>query len=122
MTFQREGDEAPGAPTGDVVLKLREKPHPFFKRNGNDLEHTATISLSQALIGCTVPIRTLDGRVIPISVSDIVKPDSTTRVKGEGMPKARTPSERGDLVLRFDVQFPTSLTLAQKEGLRKILP
>ncbi len=47
LTFQREGDEAPGRPAGDVVLRLREKPHPFFSRKANDLEHTAQISLSQ---------------------------------------------------------------------------
>jgi DnaJ-class molecular chaperone len=75
VTFQREGDQAPGTPSGDVILNLREKPHPFFKRRGNDLEHTATITLAQALIGCTVPVRTLDGRVLPISVSEIVTYD-----------------------------------------------
>jgi DnaJ family protein B protein 13 len=121
MTFQREGDQAPGAPAGDVVLRLRERPHPFFKRKGNDLQHTAQITLSQALIGCTVPVRTLDGRIIPISVSDIVSPNTVKRVKGEGMPSARNPSVRGDLILAFDIQFPKSLTLAQKEGLRTVL-
>lgn len=120
LTFQREGDEAPGRPAGDVVLKLREKPHPFFARKANDLEHTAQISLSQALIGCTVPVRTLDGRIIPVSVSDIVRPGSVLRVQGEGMPLPKNPSQRGDLVLSFDVQYPSSLTLAQKEGIRAL--
>lgn len=122
VTFQKEGDQAPGCPAGDVVFTLRERPHPFFTRRKDDLIHTAKISLRQALVGCTVPVRTLDGRIIPITVSEIVRPETTKRVVGEGMPSARNKQRKGDLVIRFDVNFPTSLTLAQKEGLSKILP
>jgi DnaJ-class molecular chaperone len=43
-------------------------------------------------------------------------------VVGEGMPLAREPTTRGDLILKFDIDFPAELTLDQKAKLRAVLP
>lgn len=122
ITFPGEGDEAYNTPAGDIILALKEQPHPRFTRQGNDLHYTAKLSLNQALTGCTVEVQTLDRRVLPIAVSDIATPGGRQVVKGEGMPKAKNPKKRGNLVITYAIVFPTELSVQAKDSLRKILP
>ena len=58
---------------GDVVFILEEKEHEQFKRNGDDLHHTAKISLSDALTGVVVSIKTLDDRDLKFTFNDVIK-------------------------------------------------
>ena len=55
-------------------------------------------------------------------MSDVARPNTEKRVRGEGMPISKHPGQKGDLRLRFDVQFPRTLTDSQKAGLRQLLP
>lgn len=60
MTFEKEGDEIdPRVEPADIIFILEEKPHPRFKREGNDLLFTANISLKEALINPSVEVTTL---------------------------------------------------------------
>jgi DnaJ family protein B protein 4 len=59
---------------------------------------------------------------VQVTVSDVARPDTEKRVKGEGMPVSKSPGMKGDLRIRFDVEFPRSLTDQQKQALRQILP
>lgn len=120
ITFTCEGDEAPDVNTGDVVFVLKEKPHPRFVRAKNDLIYTASISLADALTGTVVEVKMLDGRVLPIPITEIVKPNQPKRVPNEGMPLVNSPGKKGDLVIEFDVQYPDMLTEAQKVKIRSI--
>lgn len=45
----------------DIVFILKEKPHPFFKREKDNLIYSADITLKQALCGVKLSIPTLDG-------------------------------------------------------------
>ena len=122
VTFEREGDETPGGPPpADLVFVIAEKPHATFTREGNNLVYKAKLPLADALCGCTLPVATLDGRTISVAVADVVAPGATKTVKGEGMPISRTPAVRGDLVVKFDVAFPRSLSDEKKRALRAAL-
>jgi DnaJ family protein B protein 4 len=57
-----------------------------------------------------------------VPVHDVARPSTEKRVKGEGMPLSKSPGSKGDLRIRFDVQFPRALTEQQKAGLRQLLP
>lgn len=52
----------------------------------------------------------LDGRelVIRQAPGNVVEPGSTKMVPGEGMPRYRSPFEKGELFIKFDVEFPAS--------------
>ena len=102
VTFAKEGDQEPNSIPADIVFVIEYKPHPLYVREGNDLIHTATISLSDALTGCEITLLTLDGRVLNIPINDIVSPVYEKRVKGEGFPITRKPGEKGDLLIRFN--------------------
>lgn len=47
ITFPREGDQSPTTIPADIVFVIKDKPHPFFKRDGCDLVYTAKISLKE---------------------------------------------------------------------------
>lgn len=130
VRFPKAGNELPGGDAQDLVFVVEEKPHEVFQREGNDLTATLQISLVEALAGApgnkrvTRVLELLDGRRVQVpSPLGIVKPGMETRVPGEGMPirKEGGVKSRGDLVVKWDVGFPETLSPAQKEGIRKVL-
>ena len=123
LRFAGKGNQRPGTPCpDDLVFVVKEKPHEIFKREGDDLVVTQKISLLEALTGKTIKITMLDGREIDVSVTDIVKPDTKIVIKDEGMPSTSKSGEKGNLIIKFDIIFPSTLTLteSQKRELKNI--
>uniref|UniRef100_A0A7S0RM28 J domain-containing protein n=1 Tax=Chlamydomonas leiostraca TaxID=1034604 RepID=A0A7S0RM28_9CHLO len=121
ITFQEKGDEAPGVVAADVVFVLDEKHHPKFKRDGNDLIHTAQLPLVDALCGTVLRIPHLDGSTVEVPLNDVVNNASIKVVRGKGMPVAKQPGSFGNLLVKFEVAFPRSLTDEQKRAVRAAL-
>jgi DnaJ-class molecular chaperone len=121
VTFENEGDERAGVVPADVVFVVAERPHPVFRRVGNDLIFSARIPLVSALTDFSLRVDHLDGRVLNIPCNEVIRPGSVKTVSGEGMPISRQPGARGNLVIEFDVVFPEKLTTAQKKGVAKAL-
>eukprot|EP00047_Mylnosiga_fluctuans_P003919 m.231680 g.231680 ORF g.231680 m.231680 type:complete len:314 (+) comp12252_c0_seq1:18-959(+) len=120
ITFAKDGDQGPNSVPADVVFVVKYKPHARFVRQGNNLVHTCPVSLSDALTGCILELMTLDGRKLSLPVNDIIMPGYQMTVPGEGMPHGKE-GHRGDLVVRFNVAFPKSLTEDKKALLRQAL-
>lgn len=78
--------------------------------------------LPQALCGCTVNIPTIDGRVIPLPCNDIIKPGTVKRLRGEGLPFPKAPSQRGDLIVEFKIRFPDRIAPQTRQILKQHLP
>ncbi|XP_067255242.1 dnaJ homolog subfamily B member 13 [Chanodichthys erythropterus] len=121
ITFPKEGDQGPNNIPADIVFIIRQKHHPRFVRQNDDLYFTANISLEKALTGFSVEVETLDGRLLNIPINDIVHPQYTKVVTGEGMPLANSPSKRGDLIIRFITHFPEKLSAERKHLLQQAL-
>eukprot|EP01071_Lankesteria_metandrocarpae_P013354 Lankesteria_metandrocarpae@DN7092_c0_g1_i1.p1 len=122
ITYNREGDqEGPNGVPGDVVFVVKTKSHPLFVRDGHHLLHRVKIPLSNALLGCTVPIRTIDGRTIQIKMDEVINPKTRRIVPNAGMPQSKQPGERGDLIVEFDIEFPRSLATEQRLVLAEVL-
>ncbi|KAM4620005.1 dnaJ homolog subfamily B member 13 [Polymixia lowei] len=121
ITFPKEGDQGPNSTPADIVFIVRQKSHPWFVRQHNDLEYKARISLEMALTGFSVDVETLDGRLLNIPINDIVHPKYNKVVTGEGMPLSQDPSQRGNLIIIFDTQFPQKLSPESKRLIKQAL-
>jgi DnaJ family protein B protein 4 len=106
IIFAGQGDQDAHGDRRDLAFVLDELPHPVFRRDGNNLVVQHTVHLADALSGFTATLTHLDGRRIPVTVDVVVGPGSTRVVRGEGMPSK---AGRGDLIVEFDVEFPTTL-------------
>ncbi|XP_054809005.1 uncharacterized protein LOC129311065 [Prosopis cineraria] len=121
ITFPGKGHQEPGSEPADLIFVVDEKPHAFFTREGNDLVIIQKILLIEALVGKTLNLKTLDGRDLTIQVKDIVEPGYELVVQNEGMPISKEPGKKGNLRIKFDVMFPSRLTIQQKYEVKRIL-
>ncbi|XP_004640074.1 dnaJ homolog subfamily B member 5-like [Octodon degus] len=122
ITFPKEGDATPDNIPADIVFVLKDKPHALFRRDGTNVLYSVLISLKEALCGCTINIPTIDGRVIPLTYNDVIKPGTLKRLHGEGLPFPKLPTQRGDLIVEFIVHFPDRLTPHTRQILKQHLP
>uniref|UniRef100_A0A8D2IZR6 DnaJ heat shock protein family (Hsp40) member B13 n=1 Tax=Varanus komodoensis TaxID=61221 RepID=A0A8D2IZR6_VARKO len=114
ITFQEEGDQGPNIIPADIIFIVKEKLHPRFKREGDNLIYVATLPL---------------GKVRQWGASQEGNPTSPPPqipkyfkvVPGEGMPLSADPTCKGDLLMYFDIVFPARLTPAKKELLQEAL-
>lgn len=108
IVLRKEGDQLPSVEPGDVIIIINQKPHEHFQRNGNDLVITKTITLTEALCGFEMYIKHLDGRDILVKnkPGEVIAPGKVFGVIGEGMPMYKNPFEKGNLYIKFNVEFP----------------
>uniref|UniRef100_A0A3Q3KIF4 DnaJ homolog subfamily B member 13 n=1 Tax=Monopterus albus TaxID=43700 RepID=A0A3Q3KIF4_MONAL len=121
IIFSKEGDQVQKKQLHNTIFCLRQKNHPLFVRQHNDLFYKAQISLEMALTGFSVDVETLDGRLLCIPINDIVHPTYKKTVTGEGMPLSQDPSQRGNLIITFDIQFPEKLSAERKHLIKQAL-
>jgi DnaJ family protein A protein 2 len=126
ITFSGEADEAPGMEPGDVIFVIVEKKHNFFKRNGNDLIIEHNLKLVEALAGFAFTIKHLDDRelLVKSEKGEVITHGDIRMIANEGMPLHKQPLERGNLFIKFNVEFPKpgQLKDSQLQQLEKILP
>ncbi|HEX4922529.1 MAG TPA: J domain-containing protein [Bdellovibrionales bacterium] len=83
----------------DVYVELRVRPNEQFKRSGDDVETTLSISVPEAILGAEVPVPTLDGSVL-LKIPKGVRTGTKLRVRGKGVPN------RGDQLVTLNVVLP----------------
>jgi len=125
VAFVGEGDQVPGiALSGDIIVVFDEKPHAEFTRKGDNLVIERSVTLAEALTGFRLLVTHLDGRQLVLSppAGTILDPTALYAVDREGMPVPKTGGvERGDLVVRFKVQYPDRIADEHRDTLRQIL-
>eukprot|EP01008_Symbiontida_sp_HLA12_P002476 NODE_419_length_928_cov_256.447205_g411_i0.p1 GENE.NODE_419_length_928_cov_256.447205_g411_i0~~NODE_419_length_928_cov_256.447205_g411_i0.p1 ORF type:complete len:221 (+),score=12.89 NODE_419_length_928_cov_256.447205_g411_i0:107-769(+) len=121
ILFELEGDQSPDILPGDVIFDVRTKKHHLFTRAGNDLKMTMRISLLEALVGFTKTVKHLDGHEVEIAISKVTSPWEKKVMKEEGMPAHNVPSEKGNLIITFEVDMPKQITETQREAFSRLL-
>ena len=106
-----------GGPRGDLYCYVRVKPHEFLERDGNNLIAVVPISFTQAALGTTIEVPTLDG---PRSLNILAGTQygSVFRIKGHGLPNVRS-GRTGDELVQVVIETPTRLNPRQQEMLRE---
>lgn len=90
----------------DLVLVVGVRPHPAYTREGATLHHELPVTLREALLGAQVPITTLAGKRLLLTIPAGTQSGRTIRLAGQGMPRLRG-GEPGDLLVRVKVVLPT---------------
>ncbi|XP_008444178.2 uncharacterized protein LOC103487597 [Cucumis melo] len=122
ITFEGgTGNERAGSYPADTSFVIAEKRHSYFKREGDDLELMVEIPLLKALTGCTIPVPLLGGETMSLEIHEVVSPGYEKLIQGQGMPKLKDPNNRGNLIVKFFVHFPTQLTPQQRSDVCRIL-
>lgn len=118
VRFKEEGDQGPTRIPADVIFITEDRPHDSFIRSGlSDLLHVRTITLKEALCGFMVTLKTLDDRMLRIKVTDVVTPTYEKVIEEEGLPLPACPLKaKGNLILRFRVEFPEYLSKKSKKA------
>jgi DnaJ-class molecular chaperone len=101
-----------GAPAGDLTITIEVEPHPYFKRDGQNLQVEVPISVSEAILGAKIDVPALDGTkslTIPPGSSSGLK----LRLKGQGI--AATPGKlAGDLFVLLKIVVPKNIDAASR--------
>ena len=107
-----------GAPAGDLYIFLHIARHPLFEREGTTLFARAPISFTTAALGGEMTIPGPDGVSYAIKIPAGTQSGRELRQRGAGMPVLQGRG-RGDLVIRIEVETPTSLTARQRDLLEE---
>ena len=107
-----------GGPRGDLYVVVHVRPHPLFKREGDDIYAEAKIGFTQAALGAEVEVQTLDGP-LKLKVPEGTQSGTEFRLRGKGVTRLRGHG-RGDQYTRMLVETPTKLTERERELLREL--
>lgn len=124
IKFNGKSDEHPEAEPGDLVFVIQQKEHPTFVRREADLVMQKKITLTEALSGVRFTVKHPDGRTLFVKSNpgEMVAHGSVLGVPSGGMPQYGSPYSRGNLYVKFDVEFPASLDEQACKVLRSALP
>ena len=115
-----QGEVGPGGgPAGDLYVEIVEQQHEVFVRDGDDLHGTVRVPMVDAALGTSVNIDAIIDGPTEISIEQGTQPNSTTVLRGHGMPKLRS-GIRGDLHAHLEVIVPTKLDSKQTHLLEQL--
>ena len=116
-TISGEGESVDNGINGDLIVRIRVKPHEKFKRDGADIFYDANISMVDVTLGKTIVVPTLEGTE-KLTVEQGTQPNSVIKLKGKGLPHLGSRG-RGDQYVRLVVNIPTKLDKHQKKILEE---
>jgi len=107
-----------GGGNGDLYIFVSIKNHSIFKRSEENLFFEFPISLTDATLGATIEVPTIDGGKAKVKIPAGTQNGKQFRLKGKGMPMMRN-RNYGDLYIRALTEVPVSLTKEQKNLLEQ---
>ncbi|MFQ6107703.1 MAG: molecular chaperone DnaJ [Thermoplasmata archaeon] len=118
LKVRGEGEAGePGAPLGDLYIVVHVRPHEVFERDGEDIWMQVPITFSQAALGATIKVPTLDGKA-ELRIPAGTQTHTTLRLKGRGLPRMNGHG-RGNQLVQVIVTVPGKLTSQQRKLLEE---
>ena len=108
-----------GGPNGDVLVEVRIRRHPVFRREGLDVLCTIPITFTQAALGAEIEVPTLDGKTT-YTLPEGTQTGKEFTIAGVGIPQLGNTKRRGNQRFTVVVETPTKLTKEQKDLLRQL--
>jgi molecular chaperone DnaJ len=107
-----------GAPPGDLYITIRVEPHPFFSRDGDNIEIRVPITVSEAGLGAKIEVPTIEGRAL-LKIPQGTRNGQRFRLREKGVFNSRK-NTRGDQIVEVAVQAPKVQDERTKELLREL--
>jgi curved DNA-binding protein len=114
-----KGGDGAGGNAGDLFLHVRYATHPDFRARGADLYYDLNLAPWDAALGTTVKVPSPDG-LVTVRIPPGTNNGRKLRIRGRGLPKSSTGSERGDLYVVVNVQIPSLLTAEERAAWEKL--
>ncbi len=105
------GEGLGGASSGDLYLRVRYAQHPDLSARGTDLVGHVEVAPWEAVLGATIPVRTLEG-TLSLKIPPGTQQGTRLRVRGKGLPAGG--AGRGDLYVAISIEVPSHVAPAQK--------
>lgn len=110
-----------GGPAGDLYLNITVVPHPIFARDGNDIHIEKMVSFTQAVLGTSIEVPTIDGSIKRIKVPAGTQNGTKIRLKGYGAPGLKgSGSSKGDQYVKISIEVPRKISEKQLQLIRKL--
>ena len=120
LSLRGKGDAGlNGGEDGDLVLFITVRPDKYFVREGNDVYIQMPVSMTQAALGASIFVPTVDGSDIKVDIPQGVQSGTMLRVKGKGVPVLRS-TQRGDMYIRVMVETPRRLSLKARKLMKEL--
>jgi molecular chaperone DnaJ len=110
------GEAIQGGQSGDLYVHIAVTPHKTITRRGTDLLSPLSIKLTDALLGATYAVETLDG-METIHIPAGTKIGDTITIKGKGIPSG---SRRGHFIIALNIKLPEKLSKKAKEVIEEL--
>jgi molecular chaperone DnaJ len=104
--------------SGDLLVAISEESHPTLQREGDNLHYDLYVSLSEAILGSSIEIETVTGKV-RLKIEAGVQSGKILRLRSKGIPNINGYS-RGDLLVHINVWTPKTLSKEQKSFFEKM--
>jgi len=108
------------APSGDLIIRVTVKPDPYFKREGFDIYTDGYITISQAVLGGAVEVRTLYGTQ-SVKFPKGTQQGQKFKLSAMGVPRINSDrGEKGDHYVIFKIVVPKTLNQKQLEIFKQL--
>lgn len=111
-------DGANGGPAGDLIIEVRVRRHPIFRREGAHIYCDVPITVAEATLGAEIDIPTLDGTK-KYKIPEGTQTGTSFTMRQEGAYYVNNQSRRGDLIFTVNVEIPRGLSAKQAEIMRQ---
>ncbi|MBI4706526.1 MAG: molecular chaperone DnaJ [Candidatus Omnitrophica bacterium] len=112
LRIRGEGEAGRGG-KGDLYVIIEVEPHNVFQRHNNDLYTQVNVSLTRAILGAEVSVPTIDGHV-SMKIPAGTQSGKIFRLHDKGVPDVHNPAQKGDELVKVDVEIPKSLNAEQR--------
>ena len=119
LSMSGKGNAAPrGGIPGDLIILIEEVPHEYLKREGNNVVYDLHISFTDAALGSSVEVPTIDGKA-KIKIDPGTQGGKILRLKGKGVPEVNS-YHRGDQLIYVNIWTPKALSREERDLLEKL--
>jgi curved DNA-binding protein len=104
----------------DLLFNVTVSAHGRFRRQGDDLYLEADVPFEDVILGGEAEVLTLDGRTIWVKVPAASQNGQNIRLRGQGMPRLKSPDSKGDLYVTVRPSLPGETTAEEEELVLKL--